>query len=115
MVKVQVNTREVLPTVLASVLVTAVEVVPGQLQLLLRDLVVAQQHDHTRQPNPEGDTVNAISVVVAREITPLVELVGLERSAAIKFLHNFSTPINEQSQGALDTARIHGLPALVQH
>jgi hypothetical protein len=53
MIQIQVLAVTSLATVLASVLVALENVVPGKFDFLLRQMVIDQQQNDTRDPNPE--------------------------------------------------------------
>lgn len=62
MVKVQILAVKYTAAILAGVLVPLEDIMPGELDLLLGQLVEHQQHDDARDPDPEGDGVNHLGL-----------------------------------------------------
>src|SRR5437764_15257617 len=61
-VQVQVFAIKLVATILARVLVPLEDIVPGKLDLLLRQAIEQHQQNHSRDANSKGDGVNALGM-----------------------------------------------------
>ena len=103
------------PAVLAGIPVPLKNVVPGELDLLLRHAIKQCEDDYARNANAEGDGVNAFGMrLFPGEIVPLVEAVGLE-GAVRQVEHHLGMPLKKERERAPRTANVHSLPQSVQN
>src|SRR4051794_19943710 len=81
MIQIQVLAFEQLPAVLAHVLVALENVMPGELYLFLRQMVVDHQQNYARDADPERHRADRFRMrFLLREIVPLLKAVGLKRT-----------------------------------
>ena len=87
---------------------------PGELHFLLGHAVKEEEQDDLGHANLEGDGAdNVRAFVTAREVEPLAEGHGLERSAA-RF-DDLRVALIKEHEGALDRADVDRLPETVEH
>lgn len=79
MIQIQIAPFKDLSAVLASVPITLKDIVPGELNLFLRQSVEQTKKNHPRNPNLERYRMNAVARRFLRgEIAPLVKAESIE-------------------------------------
>jgi len=115
MIEIQILAITGLAAVLTSVPVPLEDVVPGELDFLLRHVVINQQKDDTRQAQSERDCTDGLGVrFLLREILPFGEIVRLE-GTIVTVENDLRMSLEKQSQRPTNGAYIHRLPQTIQN
>jgi len=112
-IEVQVLAVKFAAAILAGVAVALENIVPRELDFLLRHAIKQYQEDHARKPDSKRHGVNALRMrFLLREILPLAEIERLEGAiGAIE--HDLRAPFKQERQGSLCRADIHRLPEAI--
>ncbi len=114
-VQVQVVAIKSLAAVLAGVLVSLEDVVPGEFHILLWQVIVNDQKNHPRHPDAKGNRAHRFGVrFVLGEVVPLVEVEGLKRTI-VAVEHNLSVALEQECQRPTSRANINRLPEAIKH
>ena len=115
MIQVEVFAVETFAAILAGALVALENVMPGELDLFLGEMIVNDQQNHSRHPDPEGNRSHRFGVrFLLRKAMPFAEIIGLKR-AVVAVQNNVGVALEKQSQSATRGADIDGLPETIQH
>jgi hypothetical protein len=119
-VQAQFAGGELLPAVLALVVVSRENVTPVELHSLLWQLVVGEQPDNSwsldlrrRRPHPVVLFLAEMSCPVRTQFRPGLEVVGVELT--IVEAHDLGQFLAEQAKGSADGDNMYGNERLVQH
>ena len=114
MVEVEVLAVELMPAILAGVVVALEDVMARELHFLLRHPVEKEQQDDLGHADRKRDGADNIAAFVSTGKTePLVEGHGLERAAV--GLDHLRVPLIEEHEGPLDAADVDSLPETIEH
>ena len=115
MIEIEIASLEDFAAVLARVPVPFKNIVPRELDLLLRQAIEQAQKDHARDPNLKGDGVNAVGMWrLEREIPPLGEAECLKRTV-VTVEDDLRVSLKHQSESPSYRANVHCLPEAIQH
>ena len=112
-IQVQVLAVEDVSTVLAGVPVALKDVVPGELDFLLRQAVEEDKQDDAGNADPERDRVDAFRMrFLLGEVMPLAEIESLE-GAVGAVEDDLGAALEQERESPLCRADIHRLPKAV--
>jgi hypothetical protein len=114
-IQIQILTVKSFPAVLAGVFVPFENVMPSELHLFFRQMIINHQEDNTWYADSERDGSNRFRMgFLLGKVMPLAKVEGLERSIrTIK--DDLCMPLKKQGQSASRGAHINGLPKPIQH
>ena len=113
-VEIEVLAVELMPAILAGVVIAFEDVVPRKFHFLLRHPIEKEKENDLGHANGEGDRADNISAfITARKAEPLVKRHRLERAAI--GLDDLRVALVEKHEGALDAADVHRLPETIEH
>jgi oligopeptide transport system substrate-binding protein len=114
-IQIQILSFVSLSAVLTSIAVPLENIVPGELDLLLREAVKHDQQNDARHANFERDCGNGFRMrLLGGEISPLAETERL-KNAFLVAQHHLGMALEQKGQGASCRANIDRLPEAVQH
>ena len=100
MIQIEIFTIENLTAILAFILVSFENVMPGKFHFLLRETIEDDQQNNARHADLKGNGMNAFRVrLLSREIVPLIEIKRLEGSALITENH-LCLPLKKERQSS---------------
>jgi hypothetical protein len=113
-IEIQILSIERLAAVLAHIFVALENVMPGELDFFLWQVVIDHQQNDARNADAERDGSDGFGMrFLLRKIMPFAETVGLER--AVGAVENrLGVALKKQGEGATSGADIYRLPQPVQ-
>lgn len=115
MVEVQIFAFEDASAILAGVLISLENIMPGELDLFFRQSIEEYEQNHFRDAQPERNGVDTFGMrLLLREVSPLVEIKGL-KGTVIHSQDDLGMAFKEQGKGAAHAADVDRLPQAVEH
>jgi hypothetical protein len=115
MVEIKVAAVEDAPTILALVLVALENVLPGKLDLFLRNPIKEEEENHLRNSNGKRDGTHGrfSRGIPTRKIDPAVKV---ERFIIFTFtVHDLGVPLEKKTKCSFDSADVNRLPETIQN
>lgn len=115
MVQIQSGPVKYLAAILAGIPIPLENVMARELDLFLGHVIEREQHDHTRNPDTEGNGKYTFRVwLFLGKIPPLIEVVCLKVSVR-STEDNLCVALEQQHQSPSSGADINRLPEAVEH
>ena len=114
-IEIQILPLETPAAVLAGVPVSLENIMPGELDLFLRQSVEQQEQDDPRYAHPKRDGVDAVRVgLLLGEIAPLPEVKRLE-GTVVAALDDLRAAFDQERDGPSRRADVYRLPQAIEH